>query len=444
MSKVKCNHCHLEFSESIMIKEEELNFCCKGCQGVYHLLQDQNLDSFYDKLGSKTIQPPLEVSSDLNKFDTQSFEKIYVTEDENGYKKVDLIIEGIHCAACIWLNEKVLYNTDGIIDANINFTNNKAKVVWNSKKIALSQIIEKIRSIGYNAFAYNSKIADEKASLAKRDYFIRMMVAVFATMNIMMLSVGKYTGFFTGITPEVKHLMNLGEFILATPVLFYSGWIFYRGAYYGLKNRILNMDFLVSVGATFTYIYSVFILFGLKGESYFDSVSMIITFVLVGKYLEVLGKKSAVDTLDTIKSQIPLETTLIKDGNKIEVSVEDIQIGDIVELKTGDKASVDGIIIKGESSFDESSISGESLPIYKKVDDVIYSGTLNQDSLVQYRVTKTFKDSTLNSIVTLLEDSLASKPKIEHKANEISKGFSVMILTLSILTFLFGIILVLI
>ncbi|ADG92449.1 heavy metal translocating P-type ATPase [Arcobacter nitrofigilis DSM 7299] len=435
MSKVKCNHCHLEFSESIMIKEEELNFCCKGCQGVYHLLQDQNLDSFYDKLGSKTIQPPLEVSSDLNKFDTQSFEKIYVTEDENGYKKVDLIIEGIHCAACIWLNEKVLYNTDGIIDANINFTNNKAKVVWNSKKIALSQIIEKIRSIGYNAFAYNSKIADEKASLAKRDYFIRMMVAVFATMNIMMLSVGKYTGFFTGITPEVKHLMNLGEFILATPVLFYSGWIFYRGAYYGLKNRILNMDFLVSVGATFTYIYSVFILFGLKGESYFDSVSMIITFVLVGKYLEVLGKKSAVDTLDTIKSQIPLETTLIKDGNKIEVSVEDIQIGDIVELKTGDKASVDGIIIKGESSFDESSISGESLPIYKKVDDVIYSGTLNQDSLVQYRVTKTFKDSTLNSIVTLLEDSLASKPKIEHKANEISKGFSVMILTLSILTF---------
>ncbi|WP_375722978.1 heavy metal translocating P-type ATPase [Arcobacter sp. KX21116] len=436
MSKVKCNHCHLEFSDSVMIKEEELNFCCKGCQGVYHLLQDQNLDSFYDKLGNKTIQPPLEVSSDLNKFDTQSFEKIYVTEDENGYKKVDLIIEGIHCAACIWLNEKVLYNTDGIIDASINFTNNKAKIVWNSKKIALSQIIEKIRSIGYNAFAYNSKIADEKASLAKRDYFIRMMVAVFATMNIMMLSVAKYTGFFTGITPEVRHLIHLGEFILSTPVIFYSGWIFYRGAYYGLKNRILNMDFLVSAGATFTYIYSVFILFGLKGESYFDSVSMIITFVLVGKYLEVLGKKSAVDTLDTIKSQIPLETTLIKDGKKVEVSVEDIQIGDIVELKTGDKASVDGIIIKGESSFDESSISGESLPIYKKANDVIFSGTLNQDSLVQYRVTKTFKDSTLNSIVTLLEDSLASKPKIEHKANEISKGFSVMILALSILTFL--------
>lgn len=436
MSKVKCNHCHLEFDESVMIKEETLNFCCNGCQGVFHLLQDQNLDSFYDKLGNKTIQPPIVASSDLNKFDTQSFEKIYVSLNENGYKQVDLIIEGIHCAACIWLNEKVLFNTDGIIDASINFTNNKAKIVWDDEKIALSLIIEKIRSIGYNAYAYNSKIADEKASKAKRDYFIRMMVAVFATMNIMMLSVAKYTGFFTGITPEVKHLIHIGEFILSTPVLFYSGWIFYRGAYYGLRNRILNMDFLVSSGATFTYIYSLFILFGAKGESYFDSVSMIITFVLVGKYLEVIGKKSAVDTLDTIKSQIPLETTVIKDGKREEISVEDIKIGDIVELKTGDKACVDGIIVNGESSFDESSISGESIPVYKKIDDVVFSGTLNEDSLIQYRVTKTFKDSTLNSIVTLLEDSLASKPKIEHKANEISKGFSVAILSLSILTFI--------
>jgi len=440
VSKVKCNHCHLEFENEIMIKESATNstlyFCCKGCQGVYHLLKDEHLDSFYDKLGNKSIQPPIEVASDLNKFDTLSFEKIYITKNNNGFKEVDLIIEGIHCAACIWLNEKVLFNTDGIIDASINFTNNKAKIVWDSDKIPLSQIIEKIRSIGYNAYAYNSKIADEQASKAKRDYFTRMMVAVFATMNIMMLSVAKYTGFFTGITPEVKHLIHLGEFILSTPVLLYSGWIFYKGAYYGLKNRILNMDFLVSAGATFTYIYSLFILFGAKGESYFDSVSMIITFVLVGKYLEVLGKKSAVDTLDTIKSQIPLEATLVKDGEKKEVSVEDIVVGDVVELKTGDKASVDGVIILGESSFDESSLTGESLPIFKKRGDKIFSGTLNQDSLVQYRVTKTYKESTLNSIVTLLEDSLSSKPKIEHKANEISKGFSFGILALSLMTFL--------
>lgn len=437
MSKIKCDHCHLAFDKSVMIEEANLNFCCKGCQGVYHLLKTEHLDSFYDKLGNKSISPPIETSDeDLTKFDSESFKKSYIKKDSDGFSRVDLIIEGIHCAACIWLNEKILYDTPGIVEVNINFTNNKAKVIWDQDEITLSHIIQKIRSIGYNAYAYDANVADEKATQSKRDYFIKMMIGVFATMNIMMLSVAKYSGFFTGITDEVKHLIHIGEFILSTPVLFYSGWIFYKGAFYGLKNRILNMDFLVSSGATLTYIYSLYILFGGAGESYFDSVTMIITFVLIGKYLEVLGKKGAVDTLDKIKSQIPLQATVLKEGKKVDVAVEDIQVGDIIELKDGEKASVDGELIKGETFFDESSISGESIPVHKVLHETIYSGTLNQDSTIEYKVTKTYEESTFNSIVTLLEDSLNSKPQIEHKANEISKGFSIAILSLSLLTFI--------
>jgi len=436
MSKVRCDHCHLEYDDSVMIKENGLNFCCKGCQGVYHLLKDDGLDSFYDKLGNKTIAPPIEVDDDIQRFDTESFQQNFIDTTEDGFKSVDLIIEGIHCAACVWLNEKVLYETEGIISADINFTNNKAKIIWDEDKIKLSQIILKVRSIGYNAYAYDAKIADEKAVKYKRDYFLRMMVAVFASVNIMMLSVAKYTGFFTGIDQEVKNYIHLGEFILTTPVLFYSGWIFFRGAYYGLKNKILNMDFLVSAGASLSYIYSLYILFGGKGESYFDSVTMIITFVLVGKYLEVIGKKSAVDTLDKIKSTIPLEATIIEDGIKKSISLNSIKVGDIVEIRSGQKVCVDGSIISGEGTFDESSLTGESIPVFKKLGDEVFSGTINNDSLIQYKVTKSYKDSTLNSIVTLLEDSLSSKPQIEYKANQISKGFTLSILSLSILTFI--------
>lgn len=437
MSKVKCNHCHLSFDDNVMIKEGELNFCCKGCQGVYHLLKDDGLDSFYDKLGNKTITPPIKLDNDdLEKFNTASFENSYVRVTNEGFKQIDLIIEGIHCAACVWLNEKILFETQGIIEANINFTTNKAVITWDSDEIKLSQIIEKIRSIGYNAYAYDSSVADKKATEAKRDYFIKMMVAVVGSMNIMMLGVAKYTGFFTGMSEEVKWMVHLGEFLLSTPVLFYSGWVFFKGAYYGLKNRVLNMDFLVASGATLTYIYSLFILFGAKGESYFDSVAMIITFVLVGKYLEVIGKKSAVDTLDKIKSTLPLEAVVIKDGKRDTISLNSINIGDIVEIKAGDKVPVDGIIKKGRGSFDESSLTGESMPVFKKEGDLLYSGTINTDSLVEFEVTKDFKNSTFSSIVTLLEDSLNSKPKIQSKANEVSKGFTVSILTLSLLTFL--------
>lgn len=437
MPKVKCNHCHLSFDNEIMIKEGDLNFCCNGCQGVFHLLKDDGLESFYDKLGNKTITPPLQLENDdLEKFDSSSFINSFVSTTNEGFKQIDLIIEGIHCAACVWLNEKVLYETYGIVEANINFTTNKAKIIWDEDELKLSDIILKIRSIGYNAYAYDSSVADIKATKAQRDYFIRMMVAVVGSMNIMMLGVAKYSGFFTGMSEEVKWMVHLGEFLLSTPVLIYSGWVFFKGAYFGLKNRMLNMDFLVASGATLTYIYSLFILFGAKGESYFDSVAMIITFVLVGKYLEVIGKKSAVDTLDKIKSTLPLEATIIVGNEKKSISLNNINIGDIVEIKTGDKVPVDGKIVSGSASFDESSLTGESIPVFKKEGDIIYSGTINTNSLIQFEVTKDFKNSTFSSIVTLLEDSLNSKPKIQTKANEVSRGFTVSILTLSLLTFL--------
>lgn len=436
MSNVKCNHCHIEFDQDVMIKENDLNFCCNGCQGVYHLLKDDGLDSFYEKMGNNTIAPPIIIDDDINKFDRESFEKRYVKRNEDGYKKVDLIIEGIHCAACVWLNEKVLYDTDGIIEASINFTNNKAVIIWDSDIISLSKIIAKIRSIGYNAYPYDKTENEKKATQNKKDYFIKMMVAVFASLNIMMIGVAKYTGFFTGIDDEILNWIHIAEFCLATPVLFYSGSVFFKGAYFGLKNKIVNMDLLVASGASLAYIYSIYVMFGGVGHSYFDSVAMIITFILVGKYLEVIGKKSAVDTLDTLKSQLPTEAIIIRDNEKISIALDEINLGDIVELKAGEKAAVDGQIISGAASFDESSISGESLPVYKKTDDMVYGGTINTDSVVRYKVTKDFEHSTLNNIVTLIEDSLLSKPEIENRANELSKSFSISILTISLLTFL--------
>ena len=438
MSNIKCTHCQLEFDESVMITEEnnpDVYFCCNGCQGVYHLLKEDGLDSFYEKIGNSKIAPPLQIESDSSSFDMESFKQRYIKTTADGFSSVDLVIEGIHCAACIWLNEKVLANTEGIVDATINFTNNKAKIIWDEDTIALSKVIDTIRNIGYNAYPYDRTQEDIKATKNKKDYFMRMAIAVFASMNIMMIDVAKYAGFFTGMKEETLHLVHIAEFIFATPVLFYSGWIFFKGAYYGLKNRIVNMDLLVSAGATLTYIYSLYVLFGGRGHSYFDSVAMIITFVLVGKYLEVIGKKNAIDTMDKIRSQVPHEATIVEDGVKKVVPLDVINVGDIIEVKRGEKATVDGILIGSTATFDESSLSGESLPVEKREGDTIYSGTINSGKVIRYTATKNYANSTLSNIVNLLEDSLASKPQIEDTTNELSKYFSITILLLSIVTF---------
>ena len=438
MPIVKCTHCQLEFDETVMITEEEtpdVYFCCNGCQGVYHLLKDDGLDSFYEKMGNSTIAPPLQIENDSSSFDMESFRQRYIKTTTDGFSSVDLVIEGIHCAACIWLNEKVLADKEGIVDASINFTNNKAKIVWDEDTIALSNIIDIIRSIGYNAYPYDRSKEDIKATENKRDYFMRMAIAVFASMNVMMIGIAKYAGFFTGMKAETLQLVHIAEFIFATPVLFYSGWIFFKGAYFGLKNKIVNMDLLVSSGATLTYIYSLYVLFGGAGHSYFDSVTMIITFVLVGKYLEVIGKKNAVDTMDKIRSQVPHEATIVEDGVKRVVPLDTIEVGYILEVKTGEKATVDGLLIGSAGTFDESSLSGESLPVEKEAGDTIYSGTINSGQVIRYTATKNYANSTLNSMVTLLEDALASKPAIEDTTNELSKYFSVTILLLALATF---------
>ncbi len=439
MAQISCTHCNLQFDESVMITEETetktLYFCCKGCQGVYHLLESEGLDTFYDKLGDTKLQPASQTVTDLEKFDLDGFKNRYIKISDDGLYEISLIIEGIHCSACVWLNEKVLHKTDGIIEATINYTNNKAKVIWDPEVVKLSKIIATIQSIGYNAYPYDASLQEERANKTKKEYYSRILVGVFGTMNIMWIAIAQYAGYFTGMEQKFKDILNVAEFILATPVLFYSGWVFFRGAYYGFKNHIVNMDTLVASGALLAYIYSIYAMMTQHGEVYFDSVTMIITFVLVGKYLEVLSKKHAVDTLDGIMGSTPTEVMILKEGVKSLISIENVQVGDMIELKPGEKVVIDGVVQSGQGSFDESSLTGENEPVFKQKEKSVLSGSICLDSVIQYKATKDASHSLLTSIVELLEESITKKPRIEQLANTISGYFSTIILLISILTF---------
>jgi len=436
LSKVECTHCHLDFDESVMIADEEHYFCCTGCQGVYHLLSDSGLDNFYDKLGKQKLSAPSHTFEDSSSFDTSSFYELFVKKNEDGFEEISLVIEGIHCSACVWLNEKAINKLEGVVEVNINYATSKAKLVWADHIIKLSAIIDMIRAIGYNAYPYDPSIQEEKANKERKDFYLRIVVAFFGAMNIMWIAIAQYAGYFTGMDQEMKTILNVAEWILATPVLFYSGWIFFKGAYFGFKNKIVNMDILVATGASLTYIYSIYItLFG-DGEAYFDSVAMIITFVLVGKFLEVLSKKSAADTMDLISKHIPNEVNIIKEGVVERISVHEVSVGDTIEIKPGEKAALDGEVLEGEGYFDEASLSGESHPILKKPGERIVSGTICVDTLFRYKVQKDFSHSTLSKLVSMLENAMSKKPSIEMLANKISGVFSSVVLGLSFLTFL--------
>ncbi|MCV6608885.1 MAG: heavy metal translocating P-type ATPase [Campylobacterales bacterium] len=432
---IRCDHCSLEYPEDVMIKDDGKNFCCKGCQGVYHLLQEEDLNSFYNKKGDEKLDPVKQYDDDIRRFDLDGFTDKYVTK-KDGLNEVSLILEGIHCAACVWLNEKVLDKQDGIIDVYINFTTHKAKIKWDDSQIKLSQIITLIRSIGYNGYPYDAKINEERAYKERKEYYTKMIIAIFASMNVMWLAIARYLGYFSGIDEQMKFNIHLAELFLSTPTLFYSGLVFFKGAYFGLRNKIVNMDLLVASGATTVYLFSLWALFTGNGEAYFDSVTMIITFILIGKFLEVKSKKNAIDTLDTLTATLPVQVTVIENGEKRVKAIEDVKEGEILEIKAGERVVFDCEVLSGETSIDVSSLTGESIPEVVSVNDKILGGSSNIDGFITAKVLKDYKASTLYSIISLLEDALSKKPKIEEKANELSEHFSIVILSLAFGTFL--------
>ena len=432
MGKIKCAHCNQSFDEDVMMEFGGNKFCCNGCKNVFTLLNSKGLGEFYLRLGKNALNPAKELENSDENSDLKYQNYI---KNENGFSKISLVIEGIHCTACIWLNEKVLFNTKGILEANINAINNKATIVWDESEINLGEILKIIRSIGYDAYAYDPSKNEEQISKKRREFYAKLLVGIFATMNIMWLSVAKYGGYFTGIRDDIKAILSFAEFVLATPVLFYTGSDFFKGAFFAIKNRLQNMDLLIVSGALCAYIFSIYAMFSRRGDVYFDSVAMIITFVFIGKYLEVLSKKRACDTLDSLNSMVSNKVSIkSKDSIKLKDASE-VEIGEIVVLRAGERALIDGIVQNGAGSFDYSSLTGESAAVFKEKDDEISSGAVCLDGVIEYESSVKFSDSTLSKIINLLENATTKKPHIEKLANEISSKFSTAIMILSIATF---------
>ncbi|VEH93568.1 heavy metal translocating P-type ATPase [Campylobacter insulaenigrae] len=413
-----------------MIEKNGNYFCCNGCQSVYEILHDSGLEEFYDKLGNQTLNP-VEF-----KYEYKDYQK-YITKTKDGLSEIFLLIEDIHCAACVWLNEKILIKSDGVVEVDINSITHKARIVFDENIISLVKIIQNIECIGYKANIYSPTKFEKRAMQTKREFYAKLIVAVACVMNIMWISVAKYAGFFSGMEKETKDILHFAEFLLCTPVIFYTGSIFYKNAYYALKFKNVNMDTLVISGASLAYIYSVWAMFSRSAQVYFDSVAMIMCFVFVGKYLELLSKKRAFDALDHLRSFLSTQIRVLKDDKFQNCDVENVNIGDIIEVKEGDRILIDGVCISGNASLDISSLSGESLPKDVCKDDEIYSASLVLSGSILYECKTLYKDSKLAKIISLLENSSAKKAKIEKIVGQISKYFSPIILSFALVCFLY-------
>ena len=425
---MKCSHCRLDFDERQMLEKDGHFFCCTGCEAVFELVQSKGLGDFYERLGKNSLEP-VNFKQNLGVFDS------FVRPTNEGFSEIHLVIDGIFCAACVWLNEKILIEEQGVIEASVNPLTHKARIVFDERQVSLKRILTLIQSIGYKPSAYDPLKQEQKALSTKREFYSKLVVAVACVMNVMWIAVAKYAGFFSLMDAQTKDILNFAEFVLASPVLFYTGSAFYKNAYFSLKHGQISMDFLVIFGASLAYAYSLWAMFSRGGEVYFDSVAMIICFVFVGKYLEVLVKKHATDTMDGLNDFLKGEILVFNGKEFAPKDAYAVQVGDIIQLKTGDKILIDGVCVRGEASIDSSSLSGESEPVLVQAGTNINSACVVLDGSVEYRALKPYAESKLSQIIALLE--LSQKPKIQSLVAQIAVYFSRSVLAVALLCFCF-------
>lgn len=359
-------------------------------------------------------------------------------------EEVDLNIVGMTCAACSARIEKGLNRMEGVQSATVNLALETGKVSFDPSVLSTNDFIKKIQSLGYNAEykneQNNEKVDHKKEEIKKKTRLF--LISALLSLPLLWTMVAHFT--FTSWMYVPDFLMNpFVQWALATPVQFWIGWTFYKGAYFALRNKSANMDVLVALGTSAAYFYSVYLVLSNLGHMgthgiglYFETSAILITLIILGKVFEARAKGRTSDAIQKLMKLQPKVAFVERDGTTKEIPIEDVRIGDILMIKPGSSIPVDAEVISGHSAVDESMLTGESLPVDKSAGDEVYSATINANGTLRVKARKIGKDTVLSNIIRVVEEAQGSKAPIQRIADQISSIFVPIVVGIAVVTFI--------
>lgn len=441
--KQRCFHCDLPVPKgahySVVIEGKERPMCCPGCQAVAQAIVDNGLTDFYQyRTESSNLSRQLvpEELSNLELYDNPTIQKNFVrdtdgADSDSHVKQAALILEGIVCAACVWLSERHVMQLPGVKRFQVNYSTHRAQVEWDDTQIKLSQILKAVTEIGYRAHPLDPNRQEQLYKKERSQAIRRIAVAGFGAMQVMMLAVALYAGDYGGMEQNLERFLRWVSLFITTPVLLYSAKPFFIAAWRDLKLRTLGMDVPVALAIGGAYSASLWGTVTNSGEVYFDSVTMFTFFLLTGRFLEMTARQKAGRAAEEMVKLIPAMATRIDGNEQHVVSVSELGEGDIILVKPGESIPADGIVVEGSSSVDESLLTGESLPIRYKAGDKVIGGSVNIESVLQLEVRAVGQDTVLASIQRLLERAQSEKPALAKMADRVASYFVFAILLIA-------------
>ncbi|NWC69400.1 heavy metal translocating P-type ATPase, partial [Pseudomonas sp. P7758] len=427
---IPCYHCALpvppgsRFTAVILGEPREL--CCPGCQAVAEAIVAGGLESYYQHRSEASANPealPVQLVDELALYDRADVQKPFVRHDGD-LSQATLLMEGISCAACGWLIEKHLRSLPAVAEARLNLSNHRLHVRWADGQLPLSQLLGELRHIGYAAHPYQADRAAEQLASENRLALRQLGVAGLLWFQAMMATMATWPEFNIDLSPELHVILRWVAMFLTTPIVFYSCAPFFKGAMRDLRTRHLTMDVSVSLAIGGAYLAGIWTAITGTGELYFDAVGMFALFLLAGRYLERRARERTAAATAQLVNLLPASCLRMSaDGQSERILLSELALGDRVLVHPGAVLPADGIILDGQSSIDESLLTGEYLPQPRQVGDAVTAGTLNVEGALTVEVRALGHDTRLSAIVRLLERAQAEKPRLAEIADRAAQWF---------------------
>jgi P-type Cu2+ transporter len=417
-----CAHCGLAIAPRDLVVDTvagvPCRFCCQGCRGAYRIITGAGLGGFYTR--RDWSMPGTPEGAFTSTFD-DAFLSRFVSRTEAG-AEISFLLEGIRCASCIWLIEKILGRLAGVAEARVNYGTHRVRVRFDPQCLAPSELFAAVSLIGYLPRPYTVAEAQLQAEKERRSLLLRFGTAFFLSMQLMGYSFALYAGYFQGIDEDVRTLMQLLAALVTTPVVFYSGWPFLRGGLRSLGHLLPSMDLLIAVGVLAAYGASLYAMVA-GGEVYFDTAAMIVTLILAGRLFENAARRRASAGVDRLLRLAPDTARRLERESVVEVEAALLSPGDHIIVRPGERFPVDGLLLNGETEVDEAAVSGEPLPVFRRPGEPVTSGTLNLSTTVTVRVTAAAADSFIARIARLVEAAQARRAPVQRLADRVVAVF---------------------
>lgn len=399
--------------------------CCPGCQAVAEAIVGSGHDNFYRVRSGHTPGVEHRDTGDVAVYDLPEIQRrfVHVLADET--REVSLILEGISCAACIWLIEKHLGELPGVVDLQVNYATQHALLRWNDRQTRLSEILREIEAIGYRAMPCNAELQQAAHRRERRSLLRRLAVAGLFGMQVMMLSISLYAGAWTGIEREFEQFFRWLGLCLTLPVVLYSAAPFFTAAWRDLRQRRIAMDLPVSIAIGAAFAGSLLATWRGGGEVYFDSVVMFVFFLTASRYFESVARHRSAVSIERLVQSLPMVANRLTANGDVEEAVPAVAlaVGDRVLVRPGETVPADATILEGSSAIDESLLSGESMPVEKSPGERLFGGSVNRSNPLRVSVTAVGADTVIAEIQRSVERALADKPPLARLADRVAARF---------------------